>query len=128
MRRFILLLPLLLSFAATAAASDNDAELQRLHNALDMLKQEQQAVYQQFQMVQELGRGNAMSIYGIQMNPMQPPGEIQNYADVIEAQKRIIRRGEDLNRQADQLYTKYNEIEEKKKPLQQRILELSTSR
>lgn len=127
MRRFILLLPLLLSFAATAA-TDNDAELQRLFNALDMLKQEQQAIYQQFQMVQELGRGNAMSLYGVQTNPMQPPGEIQNYADVIEAQRRIIRRGEDLNRQADQLYTKYNEIEEKKKPLQQRILELSTSR
>lgn len=127
MRRFILLLPLLLSFAATAA-SDNDAELQRLYHALDMLKQEQQTIYQQFQMVQELGRGNAMSIYGIQTNPMQPPGEIQNYADVIEAQRRIIRRGEDLNRQADQLYTKYNEIEEKKRPLQQRILELSTSR
>jgi len=127
MRRFILLLPLLLSFAATAA-TDNDAELQRLYHALDMLKQEQQTIYQQFQMVQELGRGNAISIYGIQTNPMQPPGEIQNYADVIEAQRRIIRRGEDLNRQADQLYTKYNEIEEKKKPLQQRILELSTSR
>lgn len=127
MRRFILLLPLLLSFAATAA-TDNDAELQRLFNALDMLKQEQQAIYQQFQMVQELGRGNAMSLYGVQTNPMQPPGEMQNYADVIEAQRRIIRRGEDLNRQADQLYTKYNEIEEKKKPLRQRILELSTSR
>lgn len=127
MRRFILLLPLLLSFAATAA-TDNDAELQRLYHALDMLKQEQQTIYQQFQMVQELGRGNAMSIYGIQTNPMQPPGEIQNYADVIEAQRRIIRRGEDLNRQADQLYTKYNEIEEKKRPLQQRILELSTSK
>lgn len=127
MRRFILLLPLLLSFAATAA-TDNDAELQRLYHALDMLKQEQQTIYQQFQMVQELGRGNAISIYGIQTNPMQPPGEIQNYADVIEAQRRIIRRGEDLNRQADQLYTKYNEIEEKKRPLQQRILELSTSR
>ena len=127
MRRFILLLPLLLSFAATAA-TDNDAELQRLYHALDMLKQEQQTIYQQFQMVQELGRGNAISIYGIQTNPMQPPGEIQNYADVIEAQRRIIRRGEDLNRQADQLYTKYNEIEEKKRPLQQRILELSTSK
>lgn len=127
MRRFILLLPLLLSFAATAA-TDNDVELQRLYHALDMLKQEQQTIYQQFQMVQELGRGNAMSIYGIQTNPMQPPGEIQNYADVIEVQRRIIRRGEDLNRQADQLYTKYNEIEEKKRPLQQRILELSTSR
>lgn len=127
MRRFLLLLPLLLSFAATAA-TDNDAELQRLYHALDMLKQEQQTIYQQFQMVQELGRGNAMSIYGIQTNPMQPPGEIQNYADVIEAQRRIIRRGEDLNRQADQLYTKYNEIEAKKRPLQQRILELSTSR
>lgn len=127
MRRFVLLLPLLLSFAATAA-TDKDAELQRLYRALDMLKQEQQAIYQQFQMVQELGRGNAMSIYGIQTNPMQPPGETQNYADVIEVQRRIIRRVDDLNRQADQLYTKYNEIEEKKKPLQQRILELSTSR
>lgn len=127
MYRLILLFPLLLSFAATAA-TDSDAELQRLYSALDMLKQEQQAVYQQFQMVQELGRGNAMSLYGVQTNTMQPPGEIQNYVDVIEAQKRIIRRGEDFNRQAEQLYARYNEIEEKKKPLQQRVLELSTPR
>lgn len=127
MYRHLMLLPLLLSFTATAA-SDNSAELQRLYQALDMLKQEQQAVYQQFQMVQELGRGNALSLYGVQTNTMQPQSEIQNYADVAEAQRRLIQRGEELNRQADHLYARYNQIEEKKKPLQQRILELSTAK
>lgn len=127
MYRYLMLLPLLFSFTATAA-SDNSAELQRLYQALDLLKQEQQAVYQQFQMIQELGRGNAMALYGVKSNPLQAPGEIQNYNEVVDAQKRVIQRGEDLNRQAESLYARYAEIEEKKKPIQQRILELSTQK
>ena len=127
MVRYLLLLPLLLGLGV-AAAGDQEAELQRLYKTLDLLKQEQQAVYQQFQMIQELGRGNAMALYGVKSNPLQAPGEIQNYNEVIDAQKRVIQRGEDLNRQAESLYARYAEIEEKKKPIQQRILELSTQK
>jgi len=43
---------LLLQLSFTAAA-DNNTELEKLYSALNMLNQ-QQAIYQQFQMVQEL--------------------------------------------------------------------------
>jgi hypothetical protein len=40
----------------------------------------------------------------------------------------VIRRGEELTRQSDQLYAQYDEIETRKVQLLQRILELSTPR
>ena len=120
LRLALLLLMLQSSFAA---AADKDAELQNLYNTLNMLNQQQQAIYQQFQMVQELRRGS-LPLYGAPMLPqfMGPPA---NYDEVIAAQKSAIRRNEDLSQQADQLLDKYNEIEEMKKPLQQKIYSLT---
>ena len=43
---------LLLQLSFSAAAADNNAELEKLYSALGMLNQQQQAIYQQFQMVQ----------------------------------------------------------------------------
>lgn len=117
---------LLLSFAATAEESGGEA--QRLYAALNMLNQEQQAIYQQFQMVQELRRDNSQAIYGVQIRPAQTAGEVPNYTDVIEAQKTATRRREELDRQADRLLARYNEIEEEKKPLRQRIYSLTISK
>jgi hypothetical protein len=116
------LLLLQLSFAA---AADNGTELEKLYSALNMLNQQQQAIYQQFQMVQELRRsGGAPLLYGTPMHP-QLVGEIANYDEVVAAQKSAVLRGESLYQQADQLLAKYNEIEEMKKPLQLRIYDLS---
>jgi hypothetical protein len=114
---------LLLQLSFTAAADDG-TELKKLYSALNMLSQQQQAVYQQFQMVQELRRGSAPLPYGMPMLP-QLSGQIANYDAVVEAQKSAILRGEYLYQQADQLLAKYNEIEEMKKPLQLRIYDLS---
>jgi hypothetical protein len=119
MRRLILALLLLqLSFAASA---DDSAELQNLYDALNMLNQQQQAIYQQFQMVQELRFSNTPQLYV----PPVGSGEIANYDEAVAAQNQAIQRAEDLYLQADQLLAKYSEIEERKKPLQQRIYELS---
>ncbi|HSO48799.1 MAG TPA: hypothetical protein VLQ68_12825 [Rhizobiaceae bacterium] len=116
----LLLLPL--SFAA---AADNGTELEKLYGALNMLNQQQQAIYQQFQMVQELRRsGSASQLYGTPMLPL-PSGQIANYDEVVAAQKSAALRGEYLYQQADQLLARYNEIEEMKKPLQLRIYDLS---
>jgi hypothetical protein len=114
------LLLLLLSFSASADDSD---ELQNLYNALTMLNQQQQAVYQQFQMVQELrlSRAPQPQFYGLSTRP----GEVANYDEMIEAQRNAILRGESLYQQADQLLTEYNELEDRKKPLRQRIYELT---
>ena len=122
--RFLSLAFLLLMLQSSlAAAADNRAELQSLYNALNMLNQQQQAIYQQFQMVQELRRGG-MPIYGAPMLP-QYMGAPPNYDEVVAAQKSAIQRDEGLSQQADQLLDRYNEIEEMKQPLQQKIYSLT---
>lgn len=121
MRRLILVLSMLLSISA--AAAEQDDELQRLQVALNLLNQEQLSVYQQFQMVQELRRSNVQPPYGTIMLPVAS-GQIANYDDVIAAQNNIIRRNEELAQEAHRLVTRYGEIEEAKKPLQQQILRL----
>lgn len=125
MRRLILafLLPLSLS----AVAADKGTELQKLYSALNMLNQEQQAIYQQFQMVEELRRNTPLALYGAQLLPLKR-GEIQNYDAMVEAQQNAIRRSENLHWQADQLVSRYNEIEEMKKPLQQQIYGLTLAK
>jgi hypothetical protein len=121
------LLLLQLSFAA---AADNGTELEKLYSALNMLNQQQQAVYQQFQMVQELRRSSAPPLPYAYATPMPPNlvgqgGQIANYDEVVAAQRSAILRGESLYQQGDQLLARYNEIEEMKKPLQLKIYDLS---
>jgi hypothetical protein len=123
MRHFIYAL-LLLQLSFSAAAAGSATELQNLYNALNMLNQQQQAIYQQFQMVQELRRGSAPRIDGMPTRP-QRIGQIPNYDEEIEAQENAVLRGEQLSQQADLLLARYNEIEELKKPLQRRIYDLS---
>jgi hypothetical protein len=127
MRRFALGW-LLLLLSTTALSADNTEELQRLHNALDVLNQEEQAVYQQFQMVQELRRANAQLSYTGQFPQPQYMTEVPNYADVVEAQNKALRRDEDLANQADRLYARYADIEARKTPLLQRIYELTNAK
>lgn len=115
---------LLMLLSTNAAAADLDGELQRLHAALNMLNQEQVAIYQQFQMVQALRRSNYPQPYGATLVPA-PGGEIANYDEVIAAQNEAIRRNEALSQKASQLVTRYGEIEEAKNPLQQQILKLT---
>jgi len=124
--RYLSFALLLLQLSFTAAA-DNGSELEKLYSALNMLNQQQQAIYQQFQMVQELRRSGSGSVPLLYGTPMYPPlsGEIANYDEVVAAQKSAALRGEYLYQQADQLLAKYNEIEEMKKPLQLRIYDLS---
>ena len=122
MRHLVYMVMLLqLSFAA---AADNGTELEKLYSALNMLNQQQQAVYQQFQMVQEMRRGSTPMLYGMPLPP-QLNGQIVNYDAVVEAQKNAIQRAEDLYRQSEQLLARYYEIEEMKKPLQSKIYDLS---
>lgn len=126
LRRQVLILPLLLcSFSAMA---DNQAELQRLNSALSMLNQEQQAIHQQFQMVQEMLRNNAKTLCAGQSNLMTSRGDVPNYDDVNEARKNVIRREESLYQQADQLFSKFSQLEEQKKPLQERIYALTIAK
>ena len=110
------------------AAADDRTQLQDFYAALSALNQEQQTLYQQFQMLQEMRRTNDRTFYSSGLRSPQYATEVPNYADVVEAQKDVFRRGEELARQSDQLYAQYNEIGAKKALLQQRILELTLSK
>jgi len=126
MRRIVLIFALLvLSFGA---AADDRTELQELHAAVNALNQEQQALFQQFQMLQELRRANDQAAYAAQLRPAQSTSEVPNYADSVQAQKDLARQGEDLAQQANQIYAQYKEIGDRKTQLRQRILELTLSR
>jgi hypothetical protein len=126
MRRFTWVLPLV--FVSLVAFADDKAELQNLHAAVGVLNQEQQAVYQQFQMLQELRRANDRALYASQLRLPQFTTDVPNYTDTIQAQRDVARRGDELAQQAEQLYAQYAEIGAKKSLLQQRILELTLSR
>jgi len=119
-----LIYALLLLQLSLSAAADNGAELEKLYSALAMLNQQQQTVYQKFQMVQELRRSSAPMLYGMPM-PSQLDGQIANYDAVVAAQKSAILREEQLSQQASQLLDEYNDIEEMKKPLQLKIYDLT---
>jgi hypothetical protein len=108
-----------------ACAADNKAELQNLYSMMNVLNQEQQSVFQQFQMLQEMRRENDRAFSTGQLMAPSPDMQVQNYDDMVQRQKDIMRRGQELEQQAQRLYTQYSEIGAKKAQLQQRILELS---
>ena len=116
---------LLLLSLSFAAAADDRAELQGLYATLGALNQEQQSLFQQFQMLQEVRRSNDRAFYSSQLQPADITTQVPNYEDVVQAQKEVLRRGEEMTRQSDQLYAQYNEIEAKKAQVRQRILELT---
>ena len=118
---------LLLALSFTAAADDR-AELPGLYAAMSALNQEQQALFQQFQMLQEMRRTNERAFEAVQLRPSQYTTDVPNYSDIIQAQRDVFRRGEELAQQTDRIYAQYNEIGARKALLQQRILELTLSR
>ena len=121
---------LLLSGLALADPA-TDAEIARLQAQLDRLQHEQQSVYQQFQMIQELRRTELQAQYPqvIQNSPdyamANPP---PNYDDVVrqkaEREYRIKQYTEDLNR----MYARYRELEDQKKTLLDRLNALAQQR
>jgi hypothetical protein len=117
------ILPLL--WAGSVLAADSKTELQNLYATMNVLNQEQQAVFQQFQILQEMRRNNDRALYAGQLMAPTPDLQVQNYQDMVNRQQEIMRRGQELERQADQLYSQYTDIGARKLQLQQRILDLT---
>ncbi|MBI2317314.1 MAG: hypothetical protein HYY28_09060 [Betaproteobacteria bacterium] len=121
--RMVWILPAL--FLAFAAAAQDKTELQGLYAAVGVLNQEQQAIFQQFQMLQDLRRSNDRIFYASQLRGPLGTTDVANYSDMVQYQRDVARRGEELAQQAEQLYAQYSEISARRALLQQRILELS---
>lgn len=110
-----------------AAQDDIDAEIRRVQAALSQMQAEQQSVYQQFQMVQELRRQELQRIeQSIQTN--QPAGQPRNYDDLVSERATRLERSQQYADEANRLYQRYRELEEQKKPLLDRLSELAQQR
>jgi hypothetical protein len=122
-RAIAILLPLLFSQVALA---DDSGEIKRLQGLLNILNQQQQVIYQQFQMVQELRRAQSQSNNG-------PPQRLQfmdqypNYDEVSAAREYAIRQESELTARLHELYEKFNDIEASKKSIVDRLYELTLS-
>ena len=124
------MLALLLSSAA-AADQATDAEYKQLEGQLLSLQHEQQTVYQQFQMTQDMRRTELQMLYPsvVQNSPdynmNNPP---PNYDDVArekaDREYRVKQYTDELNR----LYARYRDLEAQKKAVQDRLDALAQSR
>jgi hypothetical protein len=112
----LLAIALALLAASGWAQQDTPAQqLARVNAALGSMSAEQAAVYQQFQMVQEMRRSE-------ERRNLPLPGSTYgstpaNFEDVQRAEDARAQRIVDLASESDRLYARYRELEEQKRVL-----------
>jgi predicted nucleic acid-binding Zn-ribbon protein len=120
------LLPALALLAGMAWAADGvQQQVRAVEAALARITQEQQSIYQQFQMAQELRRSDErqmqpLPLYGVPTSP--------NYEDIKRDEAARAQRVKDLQAEVDRLYARYRELEEQKKPLLEQLSALAQQR
>jgi hypothetical protein len=118
-RRTALRLVMAALFLGWGTAYPAGDDLKSLQDTLNMLNQEQQAVYQQFQMIQQLRRSNA--------EPATPPiggGPPGNYDDMVASKRAQAERDEAYARELRDLYQRHRDIEREKQPIIERMRNL----
>jgi hypothetical protein len=116
-----------LSQAGAAMAQADPAK--RIRDELTLVQQEQQAVFQQFQMVREL-RNELLA-----PRPQQPAlvyggveNSVPNYDDQVAAQRDREQRLADYSRQMEQLYARYQELDGRRQILVEELTQAGGSR
>jgi predicted nucleic acid-binding Zn-ribbon protein len=130
MRWTLAVLALLLS-GLGFADPQTDAEIQRLESQLQRVQQEQQSLYQQFQMVQELRRTevqaeNPQVIQNSTDYSMANPPP--NYDDLVREKTRREDRIKQYTEELNRVYARYSELEAQRKLLLDRLNELTLQR
>jgi hypothetical protein len=120
------ILACLLFVTSALAADDIDREVRRIESALSRISQEQQSVYQQFQMVQEMRRSDQAQVQPLQS--YTPPATPPNYDDVKREEEARAERIKEYQYELDRLYARYRELEEQKKPLLEELSALAQLR
>ena len=126
--RLVLVLVLLFSSAVFAQQSDVDAEIRQLQAQVSAVQQEQQSVYQQFQMTTTLRNDElqAANPTVIENSPVyssdNPP---PNYDDIVRAKAARDQRIRQYTTEVNTLYARYQELEQQKQQLIARIRALS---
>ena len=101
----------LVAFGADAVPN---AELAAVQAQLNVIQQQEQSLFQQFQMLQELRR-----------LALQSDIQTMSYEERVQAQSQKEQRASDLVTELNDRYRAYRELEDQKAPLVQRLLELS---
>ena len=115
--------------AVAVAQTEAEAELRQLDAALNRIQQAQQGVYQQFQMVQELRRAELA-----RPDPFAPQTSVgiapppQDYNELQRLREQRENRIKELTTELERLYARYQELEEQKRPLLERMGELGRGR
>src|SRR5688572_4111381 len=124
---------LLLTASSVSAQTDFpsqtelDTQIRRVQLALDRIQLEQQSVYQQFQMMQELRRSELQQNY--QSSQVYTPEPTPpNYDDLVRDRQAQEARVQGYAAELDRLYARYRELEEQKRPLLEELSELALQR
>ena len=110
-----------------AVRAELEAQIRSVEAALGRVHAEQQSIYQQFQMVQEIRRSERQELH----NPAQPyasSGFITYYDDVAREKQTREYRLSYYASQMDRLYARYRELEEQKRPLLEQLAVLAAQR
>jgi hypothetical protein len=111
MRQITLVLLMLLSAAALAQSpADADTPLRRAQNLLSAVREEQRAVYQQFQMIQTLQQAEMQSAAPAISSVYVPPGQLPNYDDMARARQEQQDRLRNYAYELQQLYARYRDL------------------
>lgn len=132
--RFAVLTAVLIALAPAPlvrgqTSAELEAEAKRIDAALGRINQAQQSVYQQFQMVQELRRTELARPDPFAPQPnvgIAPPP--QDYNELQRQREARENRIKELTTELDRLYARYQELEEEKRPLLERMSELMRGR
>ena len=110
-----------------AARAELEARIRGVESALSRVSAEQQSVYQQFQMVQEMRRNERQELSN-SMQVYTPPASPPNYDDVVRDRQAREYRLQDYASQMDRLYAYYRELEEQKRRLLDQLANLTAQR
>ena len=111
------------------ANAELDAEAKRIEATLGRISQAQQSTYQQFQMVQELRRAELA-----RPDPFAPQSNVgiapppQDYNELQRQREERENRIKERTAELDRLYARYQELEEQKRALLERLSELARER
>lgn len=108
------------------AADDIEQQMRRVESALTRIAQDQQSVYQQFQMVQVLLRSEESGIQPLQS--YTPPASPPNYDDVKREESERRARIKQHQGELERLFARYRELEEQKKGLVRALSDLAAQR
>jgi len=98
-----------------AARAEAQARVRSLESQISRINAEQQSVYQQFQMVQEMRRNEWQETNAPQV--FTPPSTPPNYDDVQRDKQARDQRLQSYTNQMNQLYARYRELDQQKQQL-----------